>query len=374
MKWLGRLFCLVVAVSGFAAAQLLAQEGNAAVPTVPTVECHRADGARPDGDDADPAGAVGTDPDRSHPGALDAVADRADTTARDDDTAGAPAAGRDPTARHDSSDADTASRTAPDFDDDHRPLGAAGRRDLDAAFDRFRPLPLIRLARRSGLERRPVLDGSAADNDIRGETYRSRNRVSVRLAFLLPKADRHVPDRPRPGSLVPDRGVHPCARTEGRQFFFFSGRVHGRRLEPGVYLISLSTNRRLDPAAEPEYVRVVSRRSSIPLPETAQKPSCDTAAAAASNSSSPVVLAEAQPKTPKPRPTASLAGAAVAIPTGDANDDGVSGVPESGVLGAATSDADEQPFVAIAVLTIVGALLLTMLVLVARFLRGSWNP
>ena len=44
------------------------------------------------------------------------------------------------------------------------------------------------------------------------------------------------------------------------------------------------------------------------------------------------------------------------------------------MLGAATGDADEQPFVAIAVLTIVGALLLTMLVLVTRFLRGSWNP
>ena len=44
------------------------------------------------------------------------------------------------------------------------------------------------------------------------------------------------------------------------------------------------------------------------------------------------------------------------------------------MLGAATDVADEQPFVAIAVLTIVGALLLTMLVLVTRFLRGSWNP
>ncbi len=36
MKWFGRLFCLVAAVGGFAAAHLLAQEGKAAVP-VPTV-------------------------------------------------------------------------------------------------------------------------------------------------------------------------------------------------------------------------------------------------------------------------------------------------------------------------------------------------
>jgi len=37
MKWFGRLFCLVAAVGGFAAAHLLAQDGKAAIPPVPTV-------------------------------------------------------------------------------------------------------------------------------------------------------------------------------------------------------------------------------------------------------------------------------------------------------------------------------------------------
>ena len=60
---------------------------------------------------------------------------------------------------------------------------------------------------------------------------------------------------------------------------------------------------------------------------------------------------------------------------GDENDDGASGLPpQPDVLGAAASDAEERPFLAIAVLTIVGALLLAMLALVTRFLRGSWNP
>jgi hypothetical protein len=164
---------------------------------------------------------------------------------------------------------------------------------------------------------------------------------------------------------------------KGANTVFFSGRVHGRRLEPGVYLLSLSTNRHLDPRAATEYVRVVSRRRSVPLPEHAQKPSCsDVAGASTSDTIERAVLAEAGSKTSKskPRPTAGLADAAAASPTGDENSDGASGLPESGVLGAATDDADEQPFVAIAVLTIVGALLLTMLVLVTRFLRGSWNP
>lgn len=164
---------------------------------------------------------------------------------------------------------------------------------------------------------------------------------------------------------------------KGANTVFFSGRVHGRRLEPGVYLLSLSTNRHLDPGAATEYVRVVSRRRSVPLPEHAQKPSCsDVAGAVTSDTIERAVLAEAVSKTskPKPRPTASLAAAAAAGPTGDENDDGALGLPDSGVLGAATEAAEEQPFVAIAVLTIVGALLLAMLVLVTRFLRGNWNP
>ncbi len=194
------------------------------------------------------------------------------------------------------------------------------------------------------------------------------------LAFLLPKADRLflIVRGPAPSCRI--AGFIPVRGRKGVNTVFFSGRVHGRRLEPGVYVISLSTNRRLDPAAATEYVRVVSRRSSVPLPDRARKPTCDAAAAAASSSGPPIVLAEGLPKTPKPRPTASLAGAAAASPTGDENDDGASDLPESGVLGAATGDADEGPFVAIAVLTIVGALLLAMLVLVTRFLRGSWNP
>ena len=61
-------------------------------------------------------------------------------------------------------------------------------------------------------------------------------------------------------------------------------------------------------------------------------------------------------------------------PTGDENDDGAAGLPGSGVLGVSTGDADEKPFLAVAVLTLVGGLLIAMLALVTRFLRGSWNP
>ena len=221
---------------------------------------------------------------------------------------------------------------------------------------------------------RPRLRG-AQTKTFEARVQRSQNRVSVRLAFVLRKADRLfvVVRGPAPSCRI--AGYIPVRGHKGANIVFFAGRVHGRRLEPGVYLLSLSTNRRLDPAAATEYVRVRSPLRSVPLPEQAHKPACsDVAGVSTSDAIERTVLAEAQRKTSKPRPTASLAGTAVASPTGDENDDGASGLPESGVLGAATSAADEQPFVAIAVLTIVAALLLTMLVLVTRFLRGSWNP
>jgi hypothetical protein len=210
---------------------------------------------------------------------------------------------------------------------------------------------------------------------LQARVQRSRNRVSVRLAFVLPKADRLFVIVRGPAPSCGIAGYIPVRGHKGANTVFFAGRVHGRRLGPGVYLLSLSTNRRLDPSAATEYVRVVSRRRSVPLPEQAQKPSCsDVAGASTSDAIERTVLAGAATKTSKPRPTASLAGTAAGSPSGDENDDGASGLPDSGVLGAATDVADEQPFVAIAVLTIVGALLLTMLVLVTRFLRGSWNP
>ena len=72
------------------------------------------------------------------------------------------------------------------------------------------------------------------------------------------------------------------------------------------------------------------------------------------------------------RPTAQVAGAQ----RGDADDEqeaaGV--IPDIGGFGAVTDEAAENPFVAVAVLVLIGALLLTMLALVTRFLRGSWNP
>jgi hypothetical protein len=193
--------------------------------------------------------------------------------------------------------------------------------------------------------------------------------VSVQLTFRLPTAGRTflIVRGPAPSCRV--AGYIPVRGRKGVNTVYFAGRVHGRRLDPGTYLISLSPNRRLAPGAATEYVRVVSPRRSVPLPDGARKPSCGTAAALASEQATPSVIASATAE----EPTSHAAGAAVPPPTGDENDDGAAGLPGSGVLGVFT-DADEKPFLAAAVLTLVAGLLIAMLALVTRFLRGSWNP
>jgi uncharacterized membrane protein len=161
---------------------------------------------------------------------------------------------------------------------------------------------------------------------------------------------------------------------KGVNTVYFAGRVHGHRLEPGVYLISLSPNRRYVPGSATEYVHVVSASRSLPLPDGAKKPSCPDAASTAAAPTSPTLAGAEPPQQADARPSAEVAGVAVPGPSGDENDDGASGLPDLGVLADAAGDAEEHPFLAIALLVLVGGLLLAMLGLVARFLRGSWNP
>jgi hypothetical protein len=211
---------------------------------------------------------------------------------------------------------------------------------------------------------------------------KTRNRVSVRLDFTLPQADRLflIVRGPAPSCRI--AGYIPVRGRKGANRVAFSGRVHGRRLEPGIYLISLSQTRRFTPGAPTEYVRVVSPRRSVPLPDSASKPSCRDAALLATDSTARILLAEAvAPPAPSAPPTARPASvqtpATKAAPdrTGDEDDEEASGfVPDAGILGVATGDGAEQPFVAIAVLSLVAVLLLAMLALVTRFFRGSWNP
>ena len=375
MKWFGRLFCLVAAVGGFAAAHLLAQEGKAAIPPVPTVSVTAP--TLPVPTVTTPTLPVPSVPTPTVPIPVPSTPTPTvppTTTSAPPPVQLPPAVPRPPATtrdrrRHRVLAQPTTSTTVT------VPSQPPARGTSPSPSRSYTPSSASTSSGAQSSSASPSTTARPQRKALAARVQRSRNRVSVRLAFVLPKADRLfvIVRGPAPSCRI--AGYIPVRGHKGANTVFFAGRVHGRRLEPGVYLLSLSTNRRLDPAAATEYVRVVSRRRSVPLPERTPKASCsDVAGASTSDAIERTVLAGAEAKTSKPRPTASLAGTAAGSPSGDENDDGASGLPDSGVLGAATDVADEQPFVAIAVLTIVGALLLTMLVLVTRFLRGSWNP
>ena len=222
---------------------------------------------------------------------------------------------------------------------------------------------------------------TARPQALRARRFTVKGRVGVRLSFVLPRSGRIflVVRGPAPSCRV--AGVIPVRGRKGANVVAFAGRVNGRRLGPGVYLISLSSTKRPTPGAPTEYVRVVSPRRSVPLPDSAPKPSCRESLLLAYPGTARILLAEEK------RPVASLAGlAATPLPStsgaaagrsdgSGADEDGLSGVlPDVGPLGGDATDGGFEAFAAIAALAVVGALLLAMLALVTRFLRGNWNP
>ena len=172
----------------------------------------------------------------------------------------------------------------------------------------------------------------------------------------------------------------PLRARRGANTVYFAGRVHGRRLEPGLYRLSLSTTRRPQPGAPATVVRVVSARRSVPVERPRLLASCASAKAFFDDGTRRVLVGEKR----NPRPTATLAG----IPTvpaepstqdGNAEppeDDGLAGglLPGPGASGGDSAGGGMESFAAIAVLLIVASLLFGMVALVTRFLRGSWNP
>lgn len=373
MKWFGRLFCLVAAVGGFAAAHLLAQEGKAAIPPVPTVSVTAP--TLPVPTVTTPTLPVPSVPTPTVPIPVPSTP----TPTVPPPTTSPPPVQLSPAVPRPPATTRTAPTPRPAQPTTSTtvtvPSQPPARGASPSPSRSYTPSSASTSSGAQSSSATPSTTARPQRKALAARVQRSRNRVSVRLAFVLPKADRLfvIVRGPAPSCRI--AGYIPVRGRRGANTVFFAGRVHGRRLEPGVYLLSLSTNRRLDPSGATEYVRVVSRRRSVPLPGRTPKASCsDVAGASTSDAIERTVLAGAVAKTSRPRPSASLAGTAAGSPSGNENDDGASGLPESGVLGAATGDASERPFVAIAVLTIVGALLLTMLVLVTRFLRGSWNP
>lgn len=195
----------------------------------------------------------------------------------------------------------------------------------------------------------------------------------MRLAFSLSRAQRLflIVRGPTPSCQVV--GVIPVRGHKGVNKLTFAGRAEGRNLRPGSYLLSLSTVRQPLAAAPTTLVDVVSKRRSVPAKPGAEKPTCEALA----SGSGPLFRLLRHEGAVEGPAAGSARGHAVSSPP-PANSD-----QQHDVLGVATpgagldsgSSADRlESLIPIAVLTVIGAILLTAVALVTRFFRGTWNP
>jgi hypothetical protein len=197
----------------------------------------------------------------------------------------------------------------------------------------------------------------------------------VRLAFTLSKAQQLflIVRGPVPSCAVV--GVIPVRGHRGVNKLTFAGRAGGRNLRPGSYLLSLSTVRQPLAAAPTTLVRVVSKRRSIPAKPGAERPTCADAQAAATGPFFRLLRREGTGTGPAEAP-AGRGGLVSSVPPANSDQQhDVLGVatPGAGLDSGASADSLES-LITIGILTLIGAILLTTVALVTRFLRGSWNP
>jgi hypothetical protein len=196
----------------------------------------------------------------------------------------------------------------------------------------------------------------------------------VRLAFTLTKAQRLflIVRGPVPSCQVV--GVIPVRGHRGVNKLTFAGRAGGRNLRPGSYLLSLSTVRQPSPNAPTTLVKVVSKRRSVPANPGAEKPTCADAQASATGPFFRLLRREGLAGGSAEVPARGNAGNSIPPASRDQKHD-VLGVatPSEGLDSGSTADS-LQSLITIGVLTLIGAILLTTVALVTRFLRGTWNP
>lgn len=177
--------------------------------------------------------------------------------------------------------------------------------------------------------------------------------------------------------MIPFRG------RQGLNAAMFAGRVRGRSLAPGVYLITISPMRRLVANAPTEYVRVQSARRTVPLGDGTRKPTCTAAQALAADPTVRFLVTErrtalslapqarpAQPAAPLRPP---LTPATPVVDQDDVDDGALDALPGPAEIGSAAGEGGGA-IATIVVVLIAGLLLLAMLGFVARFMRGTWNP
>jgi hypothetical protein len=204
---------------------------------------------------------------------------------------------------------------------------------------------------------------------LRVSTERVGERVVTRLRFSVATAGRMfvVVRGPLPSCRV--LGRVPLRARSGENAFDFTGRLRGHPLEPGDYLVTVSTSRQPGPDDVVAAVRVVSERRVVPLRKSVAEAACVSQplsrfVATVLGSGGPTAGGGGSDR----------AGGSVFLPPLPPFDDGglgLGGLPplDSGAGG----DEESYSFVAFAILTILGGFLGALVTLVARSLGGGWN-
>lgn len=209
---------------------------------------------------------------------------------------------------------------------------------------------------------------------LRATPRRSPNRVSVRLDFELAVAKRVflIVRGPAPSCSVV--GAIPVRGRRGANTVDFAGRVDGRNLRPGGYVLSLSPVRRPSDGAPTTFVEVISKRRSIPARPGAREPVCTDAHPLAAVPHDRFLPSDGLVATPAARATGTRDAVTSVPPANSDEQHDVLGVATPGAGLDSDTSADLESLITIGILTLIGAILLTTIALVTRFLRGSWNP
>jgi hypothetical protein len=206
----------------------------------------------------------------------------------------------------------------------------------------------------------------------------------VRVEFSLAKARRLFLIVRGPAPSCETAAVLPFRGRKGFNSVPFAGRLRGEQLEPGIYGLTVSRTRAVEPGARAVDVRVVSKRRTVLVPDE-RAPSCDTAAAVRTERYARLLAPVAPASGGSDTPSTSAGGVAGKAPSapllpptlpGDEGEVVLAGLPTPPpALGAGDDDGGSLEAVAsLGVLVAIGFLLVMMLALVTRFLRGTWNP
>ncbi|MGH3070994.1 MAG: hypothetical protein ACRDNB_01830 [Gaiellaceae bacterium] len=193
----------------------------------------------------------------------------------------------------------------------------------------------------------------------------------VRLEFALPAAKRVflIVRGPAPSCRI--AGVVPLRGRKGENAVDFAGRVRGRTLDPGVYVLTISPTRRLGEGAPTEYVRVASPRRTVPLPDGAAKPTCSSQQLGADGAAR-FLRTEPSASAPQAQPSAPFRPPLLSAPPSASPEDsggGLGPIPAPATIGPVVRDSASTVVAILALIFAIG-LIAIAIGLVARIPRG----